>query len=80
MLAVAPLRKLVPLIVISLPPLLVPETGLIELIVGAALVNRYPLVNVATWLSGLVTTTSTAPAAWAGVVAAGQDECNRRRC
>ena len=67
---VAPETKFVPVIVTEVPPDVGPVFGLTEVIVGAGAVWYVkPFVSVADWLSGLVTTTLTAPAAWAGVVA-----------
>ena len=74
-LTVAPARKPVPAMVTAVPPLVVPELGVIELTVGAGFggggpVKVKPLFNVPVLASVLVTTTLVAPAAWAGVVAA----------
>ena len=56
--------------VTEVPPLAVPEFGVIEVTVGAGLRCTYnPLVNVPVCVSVLVTTTLTAPAACAAVVA-----------
>jgi hypothetical protein len=68
-LTVAPVRKPVPVIVTEVPPLAVPVFGVTEVTVGAGLPYVNPLVNVPVCVSVLVTTTLTAPAACAGVVA-----------
>ena len=64
-LTVAPVKKPVPLIVTDVPPLVLPEDGETPVTVGAGFMVLYvkPLVRVAFWLSLLVTTTLTAPAA-----------------
>jgi hypothetical protein len=67
---VAPVTKFVPVMVTAVPPAVGPLLGLTLVTVGAVgdvYVN--PLVNVPVCVSGLVTTTFTAPAACAGVVA-----------
>ncbi len=69
---VAPARKPVPVIVTGVPPAVVPDVGEIELTVGAGftgVVKVNPLVSVPVWVSVFFTTTLTAPAACAGVVA-----------
>jgi len=68
-LTVAPETKFVPEIVIGVPPIVDPEAGITVLTVGAGNAYVKPLVSVAACVSGLVTTTFTAPAACAGVVA-----------
>src|SRR5579872_6680621 len=67
----APARKLLPLMLTAVPPPVGPELGETELTLGAGLVLVYvkPLARVPLCPSLLVTTTLTAPAAWAGVVA-----------
>ena len=68
-LTVAPDTKFVPLMVTEVPPLLAPLLGDIEVIVGGsapAVVNVKPPARVPAWPSGLVTMTSTVPAACAG--------------
>src|SRR5712692_9815439 len=68
--AVAPVTKFVPVMVTAVPPAAAPLLGLTLVTVGAdADVYVYPLVNVPLCVSGLVTTTFTAPAACAAVVA-----------
>src|SRR4029079_14519462 len=64
---VAPVAKFVPVIVTFVPPAVVPAVGEIAVTVGGA---RYvnPDARVALNPLALVTTTLTAPAAWAGVV------------
>jgi hypothetical protein len=68
---VAPARNPVPLMVTAVAPLMVPLLGEIEVTVGAGFAVEYvkALVSVALCISVFVTTTLTAPAAWAGVVA-----------
>ena len=51
------------------PPLLVPELGVMDVTDGAELVNVNPFVFTAVWESGLVTTTLALPDVCAGVVA-----------
>jgi hypothetical protein len=59
----------VPPIVTPVPPPAAPLFGVTLVTVGADPRYVYPLVNVPVCVSGLVTTTFTDPAAWAGVVA-----------
>src|SRR5438876_11245199 len=68
-LTVAPAAKPGPVRVTAVPPLLVPELGEIALTVGAGLFPTRRSSDLPLWPSELVTTTSTAPAAWAAVVA-----------
>src|SRR5580704_9360893 len=67
--AVAPLTKFVPLIVIAVPPAPGPLFGLTPVTVGTAPRYVYPFVKLPLCVSGLVTVTVTAPAACAAVVA-----------
>src|SRR6266852_5745820 len=67
--AVVPVTKFVPVMVTAVPPAAAPLLGLTLPTVGAGDVYVYPLVNVPGFVSGLVTTTFTAPAACAAVVA-----------
>src|SRR5713226_8826748 len=67
--AVVPVTKFVPVMVTAVPPAAAPLLGLTLPTVGAGDVYVYPLVNVPVCVSGLVTTTFTAPAACAAVVA-----------
>jgi hypothetical protein len=64
---VAPV-KFVPVMVTDVPPAVLPEAGVMDVTVGGGATNvkRPAPVNV---LSVVVTLTSTAPLAWAGVVA-----------
>src|SRR5436190_1641213 len=66
---VAPAAKLVPVMVIAVPPSVVPDGGVTVAMVGVG--SRYvkPLASVPLWVSGLVTRTATTPPACAGVVA-----------
>jgi hypothetical protein len=63
---VAPWLKPAPLMCTNVPPPVVPELGLIDVIVGSTYWNALKLVTVVPL--GFVTTTLTLPAAWAGVV------------
>src|SRR4029079_14214512 len=65
---VAPVAKFVPVIVTFVPPAVVPAVGEIAVTVGGATYVN-PDARVALNPLALVTTTLTAPAAWAGVVA-----------
>ena len=67
--AVAPLTKFVPLIVIDVPPTAGPLFGFTPVTVGAGPRYVYPFVKLPLCVSGLVTVTVTAPAACAAVVA-----------
>jgi len=64
----APGTNPVPEMVTGVPPAVGPAVGTMPDTVGGAIYVN-PLVRVPYRVSGLVTTTSTAPAAWAGVVA-----------
>ena len=64
---VAPWAKPAPLMITNVPPLEGPELGLMEVIAGVTYTN--PLGRVTVVPLGLVTTTSTGPAACAGVAA-----------
>ena len=66
---VAPLTKLVPVIVTRVPPAVLPELGTIEETVGEVAANVKPSVSVSGVSPGFVTMTSTSAAARAGVVA-----------
>ena len=68
-LTVAPATKLVPVIVMAVPPVVEPDAGVTLVTVGAGKTYVKPAVSVPLWLSGLVTVTLAAPAACAGVVA-----------
>ena len=70
-LTVAPDKNPVPVMVTAVPPAVEPEVGETAVTVGAgfAVLYVYPLVRVPLCPSLLVTTTFTAPTAWAGVVA-----------
>jgi formyltetrahydrofolate synthetase len=61
--------KFVPVMVTLVPPSVGPELGVTLATVGAGSSYVKPLVSVPLWPPGFVTTTLTAPAAWAGVVA-----------
>src|SRR6267378_1306854 len=63
---VAPLTKLVPVIVTLVPPAVGPEVGAIPLTVGGATKVKQP-TQLPLCVSGLVTVTVAVPAAWAGV-------------
>jgi hypothetical protein len=62
---VAPALKPIPLIFTAVPPAVFPELGLTDVIDGRAYVNPFTLVTEVAF--GFVTTTSTLPAACAGV-------------
>jgi hypothetical protein len=64
---VVPCPKPEPETLRDVPPPVVPELGLMEVIVGKTYVNPFVLVPLAPL--GFITTTSTLPAAWGGVVA-----------
>ena len=64
---VVPWPKPEPKTFTDVPPPVFPEFGLMEVIVGKTYVN--PFVIVALGPLGFITTTSTLPAAWGGVVA-----------
>src|SRR5260370_336075 len=66
--AVAPVTKFVPVMVTAVPPAAAPLLGLTLPTVGAA-TYVYPFVRLPLSLSGLVTTTFTAPAACPAAVA-----------
>ena len=70
---VAPETKLVPAMVTEVPPATGPEVGVTLVTVGAGagggVEKVKPFKIVPLWPSGFVTTTLTAPAAWAGVTA-----------
>jgi hypothetical protein len=55
--------------VTEVPPAIVPELGETLVMVGGGVPYVKPATNVANWSSGLVTRTSTTPAAWGGVTA-----------
>jgi hypothetical protein len=60
--------KFVPLMFTLVPPVVRPVLGETLVTVGAGAKRKAP-VSVAVWLSGFLTSTSTKPAAWAGVTA-----------
>src|SRR5437773_3771016 len=66
---VAPGAKLVPVMVMTVPPVVEPFVGATPVMGGGGPTYENPFARVALCVSGLVTTTFTAPAAWAGVVA-----------
>src|SRR5512142_1942744 len=66
---VAPFRKLLPEIMIAVPPLVEPDVGVTLDTAGGGPRYVNPLVSVADWVSGFVTVTFTIPAACAAVVA-----------
>jgi len=66
---VAPVTKLVPVIVMPVPPAVDPVAGVTFVTAGAGPTYVKAFVRVATCVSGLVTVTVTTPATCAGVVA-----------
>src|SRR5215207_10139554 len=68
MVTAAPGRKLVPVIVTRVPPVVGPDGGATAVGFGAGSAYRNPPGSAANCVSGFVTTISQAPAAWGGVV------------
>lgn len=66
---VAPAWNAEPVMVTGVPPDVVPMFGEMVLTVGGGTTKAKPPLSRALWPLGLVTTTSTVPAPWAGVVA-----------